>query len=117
MPRSIPALLAALAVIALPVLAQPMEGPRPRMPMKPDYARALDVSAEKAAQIEAVMQREREQMRKVREGTRAELVKILTPEQLRNLEELMRPGPPRGMRPDHPGGILPGPPPGGPPPR
>ena len=93
------AVLAATAVIALPAFAQQDRPPGP--PMKPDFAAALSISPDKAAQVEAVLQREREAMRAVHQATRTELAKILTEEQLARLEQ-MRPRGPRG--------------PGGPPP-
>jgi Spy/CpxP family protein refolding chaperone len=113
MPRPNRIVLAALAFASLAAIAQttdtprprmspegdrprmPMDDQRPRMPMKPDYAKALDISPEKAAQVEAVMDRERQQMQKLHEGTRAELAKILTPEQLARLDDYL----PRGPRP------------------
>ena len=79
--------LAALA--ATTALAQPPDGRGPGMPMKPDYAQALSITPEKAAQVDAVMQKEREEMRKLHQATRAELSKILTAEQLAKLDELM----------------------------
>jgi Spy/CpxP family protein refolding chaperone len=85
-----PTVVLALAACATAsALAQPTEGRGPGMPMKPDFAQALSIPAEKAAQVEAVMQREREEMRKLHQATRAELAKILTAEQLAKLEELM----------------------------
>jgi hypothetical protein len=91
-------IVAIAAFVALPALAQ-QQG-EPRMPMKPDFATALGIPAETAAQVEAAMLREREEMRRVHEATRAELARILTPEQLARLEELRRrrpggPPPPR----------------------
>lgn len=91
-------IVAVAALVALPAFAQ-SQG-EPRMPMKPDFATALGISAEAAAQVDAVMLREREAVRRVHEATRAELAKILTPEQLARLEELRRrrpggPPPPR----------------------
>ena len=97
--RTIPHLLVAAACLALPALAQSPDE-RPRMPMKPDFATALSIPPEKAAQVEAIFTKEREQMRKLHEATRAELAKVLTPEQIAKLEELMPRGPrgPRGQR-------------------
>lgn len=113
MNRSALPLVAALTFLALPAAAQPLEGNRPRMgmggpeggpgpghmPMKPDYARALDISPEKAAQVEAVMEKEREAMKQLREKTRAELAKILTPEQLAKLDQFGPRGRPMGPPP------------------
>ena len=65
-------------------------GPPPR----PDFARELGLSAEKAAQLESVLKAEREQMDRMRAENRSKLAAVLTPEQLARLEQ-MRPGPPR----------------------
>jgi hypothetical protein len=91
------------ALAASGALAQSPEGNRPRMPMKPDFAAALGITPEKAAQVEAVMQRERDAMRKVHDAARAELATILTAAELARLEELRPPRPGPG-----------GPPPGAP---
>jgi hypothetical protein len=93
--RAMPAInqiIAVAACLALPAFAQ--SAGEPRMPMKPDFAAALGIPAETAAQVEAVMQREREEMRRIHQATRAELAKILTPEQLARLDELMPRRPP-----------------------
>jgi hypothetical protein len=97
--RTMTLLYAAATCIALPALAQSPDG-RPPMPMKPDFATALSISQERAAQVESVLLREREAMRKLREATRAELSQILTAEQIAKLEEMM----PRGPRGGGPGG-------------
>jgi Spy/CpxP family protein refolding chaperone len=88
------AVLAFAACAAATALAQPTEGRGPGMPMKPDFAQALSIPPEKAAQVEAVMQKEREEMRKLHQATRSELAKILNAEQLARLDEMMprRPG-------------------------
>ena len=97
--RPMTLLYATATCMILPTFAQPADG-RPPMPMKPDFATALSISAEKAAQVESVLLREREAVRKIREATRAELSQILKPEQLAKLEEMM----PRGPRGGGPGG-------------
>ena len=105
------ATMAAMAALAaLPASAdEPQEGRQPpgrdrsraSMPMKPDFAKALSISPEKAAQVEAILARQREEMRKIHERSRAELAKVLTPEQLAKVEE-MRPRPPRPSGADSP---------------
>ena len=87
---------ATATALAQPLPPRPPRGDmpdRPRMPMKPDFARALDISPEKAAQVEAVFDREREEHRKVHERALADLEKILTREQIQRLETWM-PRPP-----------------------
>jgi Spy/CpxP family protein refolding chaperone len=88
------AVLVLAACAAATAFAQPTEGRGPGMPMRPDFGQALSIPPEKAAQVEAVMQKEREEMRKLHHATRAELAKILTAEQLAKLDQLMprRPG-------------------------
>ena len=89
--RTIRYAIALAACAAATALAQPTDGGRGPggMPMKPDFATALSITPEKAAQVEAVMQKEREEMRKLHQATRTELAKILTAEQLAKLEQLM----------------------------
>ncbi len=87
--RTIRYCIALAACAAATALAQPTDGRGPGMPMKPDYAQALSITPDKAAQVETVMQKEREEMRKLHQATRAELSKILTPEELAKLDQLM----------------------------
>jgi hypothetical protein len=100
-----PALLLAAALTTAAV-AQPMPGGPPGPPPRIDFARELGVSSAKAAQVESILANEREQHRAAREKARAELAKVLTPEELARLEQLM-PRPPRP--PGH--GPMGGPPP------
>lgn len=113
---SILPLVAAITFAALPAAAQSTPMMRPphggpgtggpeggRMPMKPDYAKALGISPEKAAQVDAVMEKEREAMRQLREKSKAELAKILSAEEMAKFEQFG----PRGRGPM-------GPPPGAP---
>ena len=98
------AILIAATMLALPVLAQQRDDRPPGMPMKPDFAAALSIPPEKAAQVEAVLQREREAMRKVHDAARAELSQVLDEEQMARLEQLMprRPRGPGGDRGERP---------------
>jgi Spy/CpxP family protein refolding chaperone len=97
------------ACLATAALAQP--GPQGGMPMKPDYAKALGIPAEKAAQVEGILTAEREQHRVVHEKARADLSKILTAQQLESLERMLpRGGGPGGRGPGGPGGERGGPP-------
>ena len=72
------------------VLAQQPPGP-PRI----DFAQALAITPEKAAQVDAILKEAREQTRAAHERARAKLAQVLTAEQLQRLEELL-PHPPMG---------------------
>ena len=61
---------------------------------RPDFARDLAISPEKAAQVEAILKEGRDQARAAHERSHARLAQLLTPEQLAKLEEMM-PRPPQ----------------------
>ena len=60
-------------------------GPPPRI----DFARELNLTPEKAKQLEAILQNEQEQHRAARERARAELAKMLSAEEMAKFESLM----------------------------
>ena len=84
------AILASAAALAQQPPARP-QGPPPRI----DFATELNLEPKRAKQLEAILQNEQEQHRAARERARAEIAKLLTPEELAKFESLM-PKPPRG---------------------
>jgi Spy/CpxP family protein refolding chaperone len=66
---------------------------RPQGPPRIDVARELNLSPEKAKQVDAILQNEMEQHRAARERSRAELAKILSADEMAKLDSL-RPRPP-----------------------
>ena len=92
--RSLVPIIACLATTA--ALAQQPPSQHGEMPMKPDFAKALSISPEKAAQVETILAAEREQHRAVHDKARAELAKVLTSQQIETLEQMMPRGPRAG---------------------
>ena len=93
MKRSLPmlaAMLASAAALAQQPPSRP-QGPPPRI----DFARELNLEPARAKQLESVLQNEQEQHRAARERARAEISKLLTPDEMAKFESLL-PKPPRG---------------------
>jgi Spy/CpxP family protein refolding chaperone len=92
--------LAALA-LAAGAHAQSPHGPAqagPPGPPRIDFAAQLGISPDRAAQVESILQAERERMRAVRAQTRVQLTQVLSAEQLGKLDALL-PQPPRPREP------------------
>jgi len=84
--------LASAAALAQQPPPRP-QGPPPRI----DFAKELNLEPAKARQLEAILQNEHEQHRAARERARAEIAKLLTPEEMAKFESLI-PKPPRERR-------------------
>jgi Spy/CpxP family protein refolding chaperone len=93
MDRTILFLLATLAATATLAQQPPSrpQGPPPRI----DFAKELNLEPARARQLESILQNEQEQHRAARERARAEIAKLLTPDEMAKFESLM-PKPPRG---------------------
>lgn len=90
-------LILAVALCANLALAQGR--PEPMFPGGPRLAAELGLSPEQATAVESIMQSAREKIRLVRENTRTELARVLTPEQLARLDAM---GQRRGERAPRP---------------
>jgi Spy/CpxP family protein refolding chaperone len=93
-------LLFIAAALSAGALAQQPQGRPPGSPQGPpriDFAKELNLSPERARQLEAILQNEQEQHRAARERARNEIGKLLTPEEMAKFESLLpRPRGPMG---------------------
>jgi periplasmic protein CpxP/Spy len=90
-------LLALSSLAACTALAQAPAGPPPGAPPpRPDIAKILNIDAARAAKVEAILDKSREQMRAVREETDRQLATVLSAAEIAKLKESMPrpPGPP-----------------------
>jgi hypothetical protein len=99
MNRFIPLLLALGVVMSVAAEQPPTRPPGP--PPRIDFARELNLSPERGRQLEAILQNEQEQHRAARERARAEIAKLLSPDEMSKFESLMpRPRGPMGPPPE-----------------
>ena len=99
MDRTILFLLATLASAAALAQQPPPrpQGPPPRI----DFAKELNLEPARAKQLESILQNEQEQHRAARERARAEIAKLLTPDEMAKFESLMpKPRGPMGPPPE-----------------
>ena len=81
--------------------ADPQAPGRPTGPQRIDFAKELNLSPERARKLDAIVQNEMEAHRAARERARAEMAKVLTPDEMAKLDSLMpRPRGPMGPPPE-----------------
>ena len=89
--------LAAVVLSASALAQQPGARPPPRI----DFAKELNLAPERTRQLEAILQNEQEQHRAARERARAEIARLLTPDEMAKFESLIpRPRGPMGPPPE-----------------